>query len=144
MADVINVSDLRYLRSVNTPNYPEPTWKHHPDMTAVAGVAQRYWIWDAVAERPIEMNQAAKDVVDADILTSELDGEATKVDDIKDIIRALSQLLVVEFNTHKEILDAASTATSFTEFQTAMAVIETRPTWTLATFRTALRANLGS
>ena len=144
MANVINVSDLRYLRSVNTPNYPEPAWKHHPDMTAVAGVAHQYWIWDAVAERPIEMNQAAKDVVDADILTAELDGEATKVDDIKDIIRALSQLLVVEFNTHKEILDAASTATSFTEFQTAMAVIETRPTWTLATFRTALRDNLGS
>ena len=144
MANVINVNDLRYLHSVNTPNYPEPTWKHHPDMTAVAGVAKRYWVWDAVSERPIEMDQAAKDAVDASILTAELDGEATKVDNIKDIIRALSQLLVVEFNTHKEILDAASGATSFTEFQTAMAVIETRPTWTLATFRTALRDNLGS
>ena len=124
MADVINVSDLRYLSSVNTPDYPEPEWKHHPDMTAVAGVANRYWIWDAVAERPIPMDQAAQDAVDAAILTAELDNEILKVDDIKDIIRAMSKLIVSELN---DIKDGA-----------------TRPTWTLATFRTALRDNLGS
>ena len=124
MVDVIRVIDLRYLSSVNTPDYPEPAWKHQPDMSAVAGVANRYWIWDAVAERPIPMDQAAQDAVDAAILESELDNEILKVDDIKDIIRAMSQLIVSELN---DIKDGVA-----------------RPTWTLATWRTALRDYLGT
>lgn len=124
MADVINVADLRYLSSVNTPDYPEPEWKHNPDMSAVSFVAQRYWVWSTANERPEPMSQSAQDAVDASILTAELDAEIQQVDDTKDIIRAMSQLMISELNAIK---DGA-----------------TRDTWTLATFRTALRDYLGS
>lgn len=60
MASVIHRTTLAFLASVNTPDYPEPEWKHAPDMTAVEGVPSRYWKWDAEADRPVPMTDAER------------------------------------------------------------------------------------
>lgn len=148
MADVINVNDLRYLSSVNTPDYPPPTWKSNPDMSAVAGVEHRYWVWDAIGDRPVEMDQDSKDEVDAAIVTATLDHEILKVDNTKEIIRAMSLLLVSHINGHVDNLNemraAAANSTDFGEFKTAMSNMATHPTWTIALFRAELRYYLGT
>ena len=68
MANVIHRTTLDLVVSAHTPNFPEPTWKHDPDLTAVAGVPQYYWKapadWDAVGAGPVEMTQVEKDAVD--------------------------------------------------------------------------------
>jgi hypothetical protein len=69
MADVIHRTTLEFLRSRNEPEYPEPVWKHNPDMTAVAGVPPKYWKapadWAPAGAGPVEMTQPEKDAVDA-------------------------------------------------------------------------------
>ena len=69
MANVIHRTTLVYIPSANTPDYPEPTWKHAPDMTAVAAVPAKYWKapadWDAVGAGPVEMTSGEKATVDA-------------------------------------------------------------------------------
>ena len=148
MASVIHRTTLAFQTSVNTPKFPEPTYKHNPDMSAVAGVSRRYWEWDSGAERPVPMSQPDQDAVDAALLTAALDGEASKLDDFQDIIRAIGKLLVSEFNNHSvkinAILDAADAATSLGDFKSAVSAITDQPTRTLAQFRSAMRSNLGS
>lgn len=63
MADVLNRTTMQLLSSVNTPDYPSSDWIINPDLSAVAGVAVKYWkvAGDVVAE----MDQSEKDVVDA-------------------------------------------------------------------------------
>jgi hypothetical protein len=74
---VIHRTTLQYLPSVNEPDYPEPTWKWNPNMTAVAGVDPRYWKapadWAGDAG-PVEMSQAEKDAVD---LAADIAGQET-------------------------------------------------------------------
>lgn len=69
MSNVIHRTTLEFYPSVNEPDYPEPTWKWNPDMTAVAGVPGYYWKapadWNAVGAGPVVMSQAEKDAVDA-------------------------------------------------------------------------------
>jgi hypothetical protein len=43
MSNVLNRTTCQYLQSVNTPDYPETDWISDPDLTAVEGVAQKYW-----------------------------------------------------------------------------------------------------
>lgn len=68
MADVIHRTTLTFVRSVNTPDYPEPVWKWNPNMDGVAGVDRRYWkapaswIGDV---GPLEMTPAEKVAADA-------------------------------------------------------------------------------
>lgn len=68
MADVIHRTTLEFRGSVHTPDFPEPAWKHNPNMTAVAAVPSRYWkappSWDGDVG-PVEMTQGEKDTVDA-------------------------------------------------------------------------------
>ena len=113
MADVIHVTTLVYIPSVNTPDFPEPTWKHNPDMSQVgtgvgrgfvATVPLRYWKWDGVLERPIEMTQGEKDAVDAAALNAERTAGSTTAHDragnsnidvwqgFREVIEALTKL----------------------------------------------------
>ncbi len=67
MASVIHRTTLQFFPSVNEPDFPEPTWKHNPNMAAVAAVAFKYW--KAPADwtgnvGPVEMTQGEKDTVD--------------------------------------------------------------------------------
>lgn len=43
MATVLEKSTMRILESVNTPDYPETDFIINPDLSAVAGVPEKYW-----------------------------------------------------------------------------------------------------
>lgn len=62
MANVINRLTLEYLRSVNTPDYPEEEWIINPDLTGVEGVPKKYWKIDA--DSVVSMSQEEKDAYD--------------------------------------------------------------------------------
>lgn len=74
--DVIHRTNLQYVPGVVAANYPEPTWKHSPVMTAVASVPFRYWKapadWNAVGAGPVEMSSGEKAVVDAAIVGAQV------------------------------------------------------------------------
>lgn len=73
MADVVNRATtgsppvgtalVDYRQSVNTPEFPVANWIINPNLTALAGVARRYW--KIVAGTVVEMTQPEKDSVDA-------------------------------------------------------------------------------
>jgi len=46
MANVLHRQSKLMLTSVNTPDYPASEWVVNPDLTAVAGVPQKYWAID--------------------------------------------------------------------------------------------------
>jgi len=62
MSDVLNRTTLQFKKSVNTPDYPTGDWVVNPDMSPVAGVAQKYW--KLTGDIVSEMTQAEKDAVD--------------------------------------------------------------------------------
>ncbi len=103
MADVIHRTTLEFRRSVNEPDFPEPTWKHSPDMSAVAGIAPQYWKappdWDAANAGPLEMSQAEKDVVDAAALNASRDSTAAELDELEGALRAFALTVLDEINT---------------------------------------------
>lgn len=60
MADVLHRETLELRRSVNTPDFPPEVWVINPDLSAVAGVAARYWklTGDVVSEMSTEEKAA--------------------------------------------------------------------------------------
>ena len=84
MADVIHRTTLEYRGSVHTPDFPEPEWKHEPDLSAVASVPSIYWKapadWEAPSAGPVPMTQPERDVVDANIATAVADAGSTEAD----------------------------------------------------------------
>ena len=66
MANVLNRTTLQYLLSVNTPDYPTQDWVINPDLSAVSGVAVKYW--KLTGDNVTEMTQGEKDTVDAALL----------------------------------------------------------------------------
>jgi len=63
MSDVIHRTTLEQRVSVNTPDYPVEEWIINPDLSAVQGVAKKYW--KIVGDDVQEMTQTEKDAVDA-------------------------------------------------------------------------------
>lgn len=63
MSDVVNRTTGQYLKSVNTPDYPEADWIINPDLSALGRVPQIYW--KVSGDSVIEMTQAEKDTVDS-------------------------------------------------------------------------------
>lgn len=85
MANVIHRTTLAYVPSANTPDYPEPTWKHNPDMSAVAAVPTKYWKapanWDATSTTgPVEMSAGEKTAVDTAEATAAAAAKVTNFD----------------------------------------------------------------
>tara|TARA_R110002126_G_scaffold84465_3_gene205236 strand:- start:2616 stop:3062 length:447 start_codon:yes stop_codon:yes gene_type:complete len=148
MASVIHRTTFQYLGSADTPNYPEPTWKHNPDMSQVVGLAKFLWKWDAGTERPIPQTAGEQAATILERLESSRDDTISSLDGVEDILRAMASLLVTEFNAHTDkinaILDAADNANNLSTFKAAMGAIADQPTRTLSQFRTAIRNNLGS
>lgn len=62
MANVINKTTLQYLKSVHTPDYMDGNWLINPDLSAVDGVAPKYW--KIVNDQVVEMDSLEKEVVD--------------------------------------------------------------------------------
>jgi len=147
MADVINRATLEFLRSVNTPDFPEPTWKASPDMSQVAGVPPRYWKWDVANDRPAGMSQAEKDAADAADLETAKD-LALKPLDANGVAlwRAFALLVLDELNTHAAtvtaLLDAIDNASNLSSLKTAVAAITDLPQRTEAQLKAAIRGKM--
>jgi hypothetical protein len=146
--NVIHRTTLRYLTSVNEPDYPEPAWKWGPDMSQVTGVSPLYWKWDAVNERPIPMTQAEQDAVDAAILTAQRDSAVAQFGSVENGMRAFLLVLLDELNLHstkqsEELADIAA-ATSLSDYKTRRAARAAVPQRTEQQLRTAIRSKLGS
>jgi len=95
MASVLNRTTRQFIQSANTPDYSVDDWIINPDMSAVAGVAQKYWViaGDAVSE----MGQSAKDVVTAAEAQAMEDGEIAEAD--SGFLRRFALILIDELNT---------------------------------------------
>lgn len=70
MADVLNRLTKQFLRSVNTPDYPESDWLINPDLSRVAGIPWRYW--KIVGDSVVEMTAEEKEIVDQPLPRTEL------------------------------------------------------------------------
>jgi len=66
MANVLHRTTKQYLQSLNTPDYPVLDWIINPDLSSVGIFQSRYWI--ITGDVVTLMDQAGRDVVDADIL----------------------------------------------------------------------------
>lgn len=148
MASVINRTTFQFLRSADTPRYPEPTWKKNPDMTQVAGLAKYLWKWDVGTDRPIPQTAGEQTATLTARETATRDSTANQLDGSEAILRAVMNLVVDEFNRHtvklNAVMDAVDAATSLGDFKSAVAAIADQPTRTLEQFKTAIRNNLGS
>lgn len=148
MSDVIHTTTLEVRRSVHTPDFPAPTWKADPDLSAVEGVLPRYWKWDAVAERPVPMTQGERDAADATRLGANRDAAMSEIDSVESATRAAVLVLLDELNAHASklnaILTAVDGAASYGALRTAVAAIADYPTRTAAQIRTAIRAKMGA
>lgn len=96
MADVLHRTTRRYLKSVNTPDYPPADYIINPDMTAVQGFHWRYWKinGDAVAL----MTQAERDAVDAALVEQLRDGVVAELDIPEGLQRAVLGVILDEIN----------------------------------------------
>jgi hypothetical protein len=148
VADVINRTTLEFMRSVNEPLYPEPTWKHSPDMSQVVGVEPRFWKWDAIADRPIPMTAPEQAAVVSTKLNAARDAAVERLTVQEDLLRAFMLLVLSEFNAHtakvNAILSAIDAATTLANLKTAIAAIPDLPVRTEQQLRTAIRNNLGT
>tara|TARA_R110000822_G_scaffold137399_7_gene274896 strand:- start:61 stop:507 length:447 start_codon:yes stop_codon:yes gene_type:complete len=148
MADVINKTTLRFLQSVNTPEYPEPDWVVNPDMRAVAGVSPRYWKWDTGSGRPEPMTAAEQVALDLQAVEDARDAIVAQIDRQENILRAVMSAVIGEMNNHSDktnlILAEIAQATSLADFKTRMGTISELPQRTLAQLRTVVRNALGT
>lgn len=146
MADVVNRTTKQYLQSVNTPDYPVGQWIINPDLSAVAGVPNRYW--KITGDSITEMSQAEKDALDNAALQASRDALANQIDQVEDVLRATLLTVLDEFNAHaakiNAILTAADNATNLNDFKTAMLAITDYPQRTIAQLKTTIRNKLGS
>lgn len=62
MADVLHRSTLEYRKSVNTPDFSPADWIINPDLSAIKGVARKYWRIDG--DRVVEMTAQEKAAAD--------------------------------------------------------------------------------
>ena len=76
MSSVINKTTYQYLESVSTPDYPEETWAVNPDLSAVSGIAQKYW--KVVDGAVIEMSSGEKAAVNAAASQAYVEGVIVK------------------------------------------------------------------
>lgn len=148
MANVIHRTTLEFRTSANEPDFPEPTWKHDPDMAAVSGVAPRFWKWDVVGERPVPMTAPEQAAVVAAALEAQRDNQANNLDQPEALLRAVLLILLDELNLHavrtNAILSAIDAAASLGALRTAVALIQDIPTRTVQQLRTAIRNRMGT
>jgi hypothetical protein len=146
VANVLNRTTKQFIPSANTTEYPVEFWIIEPNMTAVVGQPSKYWIisGDVVSL----MNQAQRDAVDAAELSAARDETALRVDQVEDIIRALSLTLLDELNMHtgrtNAILTAIDNGGTLAQVKTGIAAIVDLPTRTIAQLKTTLRNKLGT
>lgn len=93
-------NQARYLQSVNTPEYVDnPNALINPDLTNVSGVPIKHWKRDG--DSVVEMNQAEKDALAQDQLTTRKSLANTYQIDIKTAITALVKVINLRLPSNK-------------------------------------------
>jgi hypothetical protein len=138
MDNYLHRTTKQYLQSWSPNDLPEPlaNYIEEPDLSAVAGVPSKYWIiaGDVVSE----IDQAAKDAVDAQILSDSRDvAIQAEIDNLEGVMRQLTKLIVDELN----ILRQQFNTTTGESGQLSDTAFTDR---TLAQVRTQLRNDLGT
>ena len=72
-------------------------WIHAADLSAVAGVPNKYWI--ITGDIVSEMSAGEKTAVDAAVLTTRRDAQVTEVDQTEGNLRQILKILIGELNT---------------------------------------------
>jgi len=95
MANVLEKSTMRYMKSVNTTDYMTPAYLINPDLSAVDGVSAKYWKLDG--DSVLEMDAAEKQAVDdaeaaaaAVQKAARIDSEANR-DELKAILKTIAK-----------------------------------------------------
>ncbi len=138
MGDYLHRTTKRLFLSTSPNDLLEPlaNYIEDPDLSAVEGVPNRYWVitGDVVSE----MDQAAKDALDAQLLSDSRDTEIqAEIDAVEVVMRQLVKLIVSELNILRQQFNDTTaesgqlTDTAFTDR-------------TLAQVRAQLRNDLGS
>jgi len=136
MAHVVHRTTVEYKASVHTPDYPSATWIIDPDLSALVGVATKYW--KVSGESVLEMTQAEKDVVNADNIkgtlkssfnTNAINNKVTATctasglvitTNVTDIISNDQQTIVADSGSTKKILVCFVYNTRTTSFKIEM------------------------
>ena len=71
MADVLNRTDKRYLKSVNTPDFDVADWIINPDLSGVLPQEPNSIYWNIAGDVVTEMTQPEKDAVNAAIAATQ-------------------------------------------------------------------------
>jgi hypothetical protein len=138
MGNYLHRTTKQYLQSWSPNDLPEPITNYidEPDLSAVVGVPSIYWI--ITGDVVTEMDQAAKDAVDAQLLSDSRDAEIqAEIDNLEGVMRQLTKLIVDELNILRQQFNT-TTGESGQLSDTAFA------DRTLAQVRTQLRNDLGS
>lgn len=146
MATVLNRTNKRLIRSVNTPDYPVAEWIINPDMSAVEGQSKKYWV--ITGDVVTLADQSTRDAIDAALLSTQRDGTAAQVDQVEDVLRASLLSILDELNTKSdkmnETLDAIDAASNFSQMKTNIAAINDAPQRNISQMKTVIRNKLGS
>lgn len=106
MGDVIHRTTLEFRPSVNMTDFPEPTWKWHPDMTGVDGVPHKYWKapadWGVANAGPVEMTAGEKTTKDADLQSEADDDQMTE---IREYVYALKRRTRIEIQKNNQAVN---------------------------------------
>ena len=138
MGNFLHRTTKQYLQSFSPNDLPEPlaNYIEEPDLSAVEGVPNRYWIitGDVVSE----MDQTAKDALDAQLLSDNRDtAMQAEIDELESVLRQLSKMIVSELN----ILRQQFNDTTGESGQLTDTTVTDR---TLAQVRAQLRSDLGT
>ena len=138
MGDYLHRTTKQYLQSASPNDLPEPlaNYIESPDLSAVEGVPNIYWV--ITGDDVTEMSQAQKDAVDAVILSNARDGAIQiEIDNLESVMRQLTKLIVSEIN----ILRQQFNATTAEVQQLTTTTFNDR---TMAQVKAQLRIDLGS
>jgi hypothetical protein len=138
MGNYLHRTTKQYLQSWSPNDLPDPlaNYIEEPDLSAVEGVPNRYWI--ITGDVITEMSQGEKDALDAQALSDGRDAAIQEqIDGLDSVMRQLTKLFVSEINILRQQFN---TTTGETNQVTDTAFADR----TLAQVRTQLRNDLGT
>ena len=93
-------------------------WIHAPDLSAVAGFPNVYWI--IIGDVISLMSQAERDAVDAAALETQRDNVTEELDELEGILRAFMKIVMSEINIIRAALKPPLPARTFAQLKTAL------------------------
>ncbi len=147
MASVLNRATKEFRKSVNTPDFNVAEWIINPDLTDVAGSPRRYWKITGDIVTPVDASERI--TIDAAILADRVVSEKAEAKTqfaVSRRLKALAELLVVEFNNHTQrtnaILLAIASATNLSSLKASIALINDLPVRDFTQLKNAIDSNI--